>query len=505
MSVAPAVGARWPRAREQRAVGAPGATRSAAAPVPGLTGLGSAELGPVRRFLVRRPGVVDAGVVLVFTGWAVFTGVGADSMYGLGAHLGAQQVQRMQVASLVLTAAGALTLTRRRGRPALTAAVVGVLGVLALAATGATSGFELGLALALYALAARERPVVTWVVTGATVVALLAAARVLPLPLTVNALVLGADPAQAGGLEAVERRARGDALFSVVWAQTAVPVLVLALLAVAVGTSVRNRRMHVARILEAADALGREQEQRLRLAQAGERARIAREMHDIVAHSVSVMIALGHGASVALDHAPERSRAALEDLVATGRSALGDMRRILGVLHEDGTAPLPSPAAPPAGDPHSAAPAAPMQPQPGGPDLDALLEGFRRAGLPVRATVSDRVGREGPEPLEELDANLGLAVYRIVQESLTNALRHAGGTAGVEVRVLVGDEHVEVVVTDAGARPGDGPGPGTGPGSQRGLVGLRERAAAFGGTLEAGPHGTGWRVRARLARNGAGT
>ena len=471
---------------------------AASTPTPVRTELPARRLGPVRRFFERFPAASDALVVLVFAGWALLTGVGADSMYGLSTHLGGERVLRMQWASLLLTAAGALTLTRRRGRPVLVAALLGALGVLALATTGAPSGFELGVAFALYAVAASRRPAVTWATSAATVTAVLVAARLLPLPATVSALVLGADPAQAGGLDAVARRARdGFFLQSVVWAQTAVPVLVLALLAIAIGTSVRDRRLHVARLLDAAAALAHEQEQRLRLARASERARIARDMHDVVAHSVSVMVALGDGASAALERAPERSRAALDDLVATGRSALGDMRRILGVLHEDDDAPPPGGGAPAVGDDPGALPHAPVEPQPGGADLNALVDRFRRAGLPVRTR-----GLAG-EDLRSLDASLGLAVFRIVQESLTNALRHAPGTAAVHVVVHPGAEHVEVVVTDAGTCTDVEPGSarGSGSGSQRGLVGMRERAAVFGGTVEAGPHGPGWRVRALLPRN----
>nr|WP_276612413.1 histidine kinase [Kineococcus vitellinus] len=411
----------------------------------------------------------------------------------------------MQWTSLLLTTAGALVLTRRRRRPVLVAALVGVLGVLALATTGAPSGFELGLALALHAVAASRRPAVTWTASAATVTALLVAARLLPLPATVSALVLGADPASSGGLDALAQRAREGHFFqSVAWAQTAVPVVVPALLAIAIGTSVRNRRLELARVVEAANALAHEQEQLTRLARAGERARIAREMHDVVAHSLSVVVALGDGASAALERAPDRSRAALEDLVATGRSALGDVRRILGVLHEDdeeegADARGPAGAAPAPGGAPGAPLQAPVEPQPGSVDLDALVERFRRAGLPVRTAGA------GGEDLRELGASLGLTVYRIVQESLTNALRHAPGTDAVLVEVRTGPGRVEVVTTDAGAGAGPGSGAGSGPGSQRGLVGMRERAAAFGGTLEAGPHGRGWRVRAVLPRSGEGS
>jgi len=224
-----------------------------------------------------------------------------------------------------------------------------------------------------------------------------------------------------------------------------------------------------------------------------------------------VMIALGGGARAAVDWAPDRSREALDELVATGRAALGDVRRVLGVLHDDG----PRAPALAAGSGHDTGPAdgrpgdpraggvrptgtsagaasgdepTPFEPQPGSVDLGALVERFRSAGLPVRTTGLADTG------LTELDANRQLTVYRVVQEALTNVLRHAPGTPAVDVAVRRDAGTVEVLVTDGGPTlPVD-----ASPGSQRGLVGMRERAAAFGGHVEAGPYGRGWRVRALL-------
>jgi len=485
-----------------------------------FTELSARRLGPVRRYLARHPVVMDVLLVAGFTAWALLMGLGADSMYALHAYLGGERVLQMQVWSLALTVAGALALLARRRRPVLVAVVVGLLGVLALATTGASSGFEVGLAIALYAVARAERPAVTWSVCAGTVVALLVAARLLPLVTTVGSISLGIDPDDADDLAALAGSASaGGFLQSAVWYQVAVPILVLALLAVAWGTSVRNRRLHVAAFVDAANALARDLEQRERLAQAAERARIAREMHDVVAHSISVMVALGGGASAAIDWAPERSRTALDELVRTGRSALGDMRRVLGVLHDDsdgvshvsvgpdgaspdgaggggrghGGEPTTAPAAPAsasvrAGGPAPEAVDAPLEPQPGTPDLVALVERFRRADVAVTAAGLADSG------LDELDASLQLAVYRIVQEALTNVLRHAPGAGAVTVGVHRHEGRVEVVVTDEGPTV---PVPEA-HGSGRGLVGMRERAAVFGGTAEAGPHGAGWQVRAVL-------
>ncbi|MBE7699773.1 two-component sensor histidine kinase [Oerskovia sp. Sa1BUA8] len=464
------------------------------APPPVFTELSARRLGPVRRYLVRHPVVVDVLLVVCFAAWASLMGLGADSMYVLHAYLGGEQVLQMQLTSLALTVCGAVALCWRRRRPVLVAVVMSVLGVAALAATGATSGFEVGVAIALYAVARSRRPVVTWAVCAASVAALLVGARLLPLATTVGAISMGLDPGDAA--EAAAGRV-GAFLQSAVWYQTAVPVLVLALLAVALGTSVRNRRLHVAAFVDAANALARDLEQRERLAQAAERARIAREMHDVVAHSISVMVALGGGAAAAIDWAPDRSRTALDELVATGRSALGDMRRVLDVLHDDDGDGADGPVAAagtPASDvgtPASTVGGAPLEPQPGTPDLTALVERFRTADLPVTASGLTDAGLDG------LDASMQLAVYRMVQEALTNVLRHAPGTPAVEVGVTRGREHVEVIVTDGGPTVPVEPAHG----AQRGLVGMRERAAVFGGTVEAGRNGAGWQVRAVLPLN----
>lgn len=434
---------------------------------PTFTELSARPLGPVRRFLRRRPVVVDLLLAAGFAGWALLLGVGADSMYSLHARFGGDRVLQMQLASLGLTAAGMVALLLRRRRPVLVAVAMTLLGVGALAATGATSGFEVGTAVALFAVATRREPLVTWSVLAGTVAALLVAAWLLPLPRVVGSLVAGLDP--DGG---------GRGLGGTVWFQTAAPVLVLALLAVATGTNARSRRLHLAAFVEQANALAREQEQRVQLARASERAGIAREMHDVVAHSVSVMVTLGGGAAAALDQAPDRSRAALGELVATGQAALRDMRRVLDVLHEE--APGTGAA--------SGAPVAPRAPQPGAGDLGALADRFRTAGLALHATGLDDRG------LATLPAALQLAVFRIAQEALTNVLRHAPGTAGAELAVRRTGAAVELVVTDLG----DAHAVPAGTGAGRGLLGMRERAAAFGGAVEAGPHESGWRVRAVL-------
>lgn len=438
------------------------------APVPLFTEMSARHLGPVRRFFVRRPGAMDAVVVLWFLLPAVLTARSTPESLELPADLKAE----IGTWGLALALLGAVVLVWRRHRPVEVTAVMASLGVLAFVMAGSTAGFELGLALALYCVAASRSALVTWTTMVLSTAALLAAAWFSERSALVSgAAILAApepgDPALASFAPDTFQ----------VWMLNAGAIVVFCLLAVAIGTSVRNRRLHVADLVDRANALARDRDQQARLARAAERARIAREMHDVVAHSVSVMIALGAGASAALDRSPDRSRAALDELAETGRSALADMRRVLGVLDE--TEPRSTPE--PGGE------AAPLDPQPGSTDLIALVERFRTAGLPVRATG---LGQGTLPP----DTSLQLAVYRIVQEGLTNALRYAGGTAQVDLAVRRTAVGVEIELVDQGpAVPVAGSH-----GAERGLIGMRERAAVYGGTVAAGPYAHGWRVLAVL-------
>lgn len=398
------------------------------------------RLGPVRRFLLRHPVAMDALVVAVFL---------------LSLVPVAARPEPTAYYLLVVLAAGALWF--RRARP-LTVLVV-LLGLAVVMGTVATrlEPLDLAVAFALYAVATTRDAKVAW---GAYALALVVTATVLWFAPATGELTYE-TPQGAEALTPTQQQA---------WALAVTTTALLYLLAVAIGTSVRNRRRHLADLLDRANALARDRELQARMARAEERSRIAREMHDVVAHSLSVMITLADGAGAALDRSPERAREALTELGTTGRAALTDVRRILGVL--DGAADL--------------------DPQPGAGDLTTLAERFRTAGLPVRLT---RTGPDLPD-----DAGLQLAVYRIVQESLTNALRHASGTERVDATVAVGRDAVVVDVTDRG-----GPVPAP-PGVGRGLVGMRERAAVYGGTVTSGPdpHG-GWRVHAELPiENGDG-
>jgi signal transduction histidine kinase len=233
------------------------------------------------------------------------------------------------------------------------------------------------------------------------------------------------------------------------------------------GVSIRQRRALLASLEERAARLEFERDQEGRLGAAAERARIAREMHDIVSHNLTVMIGLADGATYALQSAPEAAGSAMQRVSATGRQALAEMRRLLGVLRDD-------PAA------------EPFEPQPGLDRLDELLARVEAAGIPVSIAI------EG-DP-HELSGGVQLAVFRVAQEALTNALKHASRPATARLALRIAGGRVKLTVTNTGL---EAAGPGAG---GRGLRGMRERAAAYGGTLEAGPlPDGGWRVHLSVA------
>jgi signal transduction histidine kinase len=186
-----------------------------------------------------------------------------------------------------------------------------------------------------------------------------------------------------------------------------------------------------------------------------EQARIARELHDVIAHNVSVMVVQAAAANDVFDTRPDRAREALRAIEASGRSALGELRRLLGVVRDDG---------------------AEYAPQPGLDRLDELVAHVRAAGLPVSISI------EGdPRPLP---AGVDLSAYRVVQEALTNTLKHAHATR-VDVALRYGDDELGVEVRDDGSSGDADDGAG------RGLIGMRERVTAFGGSLETGPASSG--------------
>jgi len=239
------------------------------------------------------------------------------------------------------------------------------------------------------------------------------------------------------------------------------------------GDLMRWRRGYYQALEERAARLERERDAQAQIAAAAERARIARELHDVVAHNVSVMVVQADGAGYALDSAPDRAREALETIASTGRQALQEMRGLLGVLRSSDSGPDSR---------------AELAPQPGIEQVAGLLEQTRAAGLPVSFAV------EGVP--RELAAGPALAAYRIVQESLTNARKHGGPAATASVRLRFREDALVVEVTDDGR--GSRPGSGTDE-AGHGLLGMRERVETYGGTVAAGGRpGGGWRVTASL-------
>jgi signal transduction histidine kinase len=229
-------------------------------------------------------------------------------------------------------------------------------------------------------------------------------------------------------------------------------------LAWVLGKTVRVGQLRGDQLALKAAELERRRDAEVQVALVDERSRIARELHDVVAHSVSLMVLQAGAARQALDWQPGRARQPLLAIEATGREAMGELRRMLTVLRD-----------------HSEI--GELAPQPSLRQLDVLLGQMQAAGMPVRLTVEGFV--------DDLPKGVDLSAYRIIQEALTNSLKHSSHSA-VDVRVRRIDDAIEVEVQDAGpALNGDAPGVG------HGLVGMRERTALYGGVFEAGPRNDG--------------
>jgi len=339
----------------------------------------------------------------------------------------------------------------RRHRPVAVLAAVAV--VSALTAPIEVGGTQLHEGMLLVALAVATHAVLAHA-ASLRVAAACAVATLLGAALLVNVRP-GAVIAGSPGLIArqpVDLAALGS---------TVVDLLGIGALVWAAALSVRffgQQRVTAAERLETAE---RERAQLGRVAVAEERARIARELHDIVAHSLSVIVLQAQGAEYAFDRDPDRSRAALRTIGTTGADALDEIRQLVRILRGGDDEPTRD---------HAVA---------------SVVERARAAGAAVDLIIDG-----GPAALP---GGVALAVYRIVQESLTNALKHAGPAPAVTVRVAYRPGAVELEVTDNGAAPTRPPSGG------HGLVGMRERATLYGGTFDAGPtFGGGWRVRARI-------
>jgi signal transduction histidine kinase len=279
--------------------------------------------------------------------------------------------------------------------------------------------------------------------------------------------------------------------------------LLVLLPTVAVGVAIRVWRRRAGESAERLRVAEAEHEAQTRRAVALERARIASEMHDVVTHNVSVMVVQAGAARRVLDSSPGEAREALLAVEASGRTAMTELRHLLGLLaptgegRGDAADAGDAAGAPVPGEPGNAAPApepgAALAPQPGVARIPALLGSVCAAGVPVELSVEAPGGMP-----RDLPPGVDLAAFRVVQEALTNVIKHAG-QARTMVRLDYGPRDLLITVSDDGRPAAGGQPPPGGGGDGRGLIGLRERIAVYGGELDAGPRpGGGWRLAARI-------
>ncbi|MEV7429768.1 sensor histidine kinase [Nocardioides sp. NPDC092400] len=367
--------------------------------------------------------------------------------------------------------------------------VLGLLAPLALAAFGGDLAFLLLSAAAIVPLLwRRSHPVaVFWAVTAVHVLQVLAVDEPVlgqvAWPVAVYSVARHAPARHGWAALAVSALAAvtasldwGGTGTDTQWSTVVANTMFLGAIAAtawALGTLGRTRQAYVDALVERSARVEREAAQQVALAGADERARIAREMHDVVAHGLSVIVVQADGARYAARTDPEVAARTLETVASTGREALTEMRRMLGLLRAEDDGGTPA-----------------LRPQPGLADLDALVAEARTAGARVEARL--------PDPAAVVPDGVGLTAYRVVQEALTNVRKHAGPDVAVRIEVAVtgsaGGRAVEVLVEDDGrgaAAADDGRG--------LGLLGMRERVGAHGGSVEAHARtGGGFSVSARI-------
>ncbi len=419
--------------RTQNQAGEPERTAASPAELPSVerraAEFAARRRGVVRTYFYNHPRIMDVVVVLAYL------------LAGAGIFI-APQSDTNGSAHFVIVGASAIVLMFRRDKPLAVLAILSVFELLNIGMVPNSGNIGISIWFALYAVAVAYRPLRSFPL------AVLAA-----VPLSVYTLFFYQYP--SGLLTADGPSATVTGLIS------AIMMLLANIIAAGIGASVRSRRAHEAELRQWAV-------RNAQLASVAERNRIAREMHDVVAHSLTVMVALSDGAAVVVKRDPAKAGEVLEQLSQTGRMALADMRRVLGVLRADGGIQ--------------------RTPQPAHTDMRALIEGFRQAGLSINFS------RSGP-PIPD-DPSLALTVYRIVQESLTNVLRYGAAVSRVKVALVHNAEEGQLSITVED----DGHGTlersiGTG----RGIAGMRERAGIFAGTLDAGPRAQGgWLVQAIL-------
>ena len=390
----------------------------------------------VYEFLRRHPTGVD-------TFWAVVL-FGTSSLWALSVHSGT--APRLTAVAVVVALSVAVALRRRA--PVKMLLLVVAVGAAQLALDSSVSPADFAMLVIIYTVSVQGDP--RWASMAALIGGLFAA------PLSqLRWPVEGENIA-------------GRIFFTVV---LSVPFV----LAWVLGDSMRTRRAYFDQLEERATRLEKEREAQAKVAVAAERARIARELHDVVAHNVSVMVVQADGAAYVLDAAPDQAKQALETISSTGRQALAEMRRLLGVLRT--------------GDVRESGE---YVPQPDVGQIEDLVEQVRSTGTTVDFKIE---GTARPLP-----SGVELTAYRIVQEALTNSRKHGGPDVGTSVRLVYFDDGLGLLVEDDGRGAThemyeDGGADGRG----HGMIGMRERVGMVGGTLDAGPRpGGGFRISALL-------
>jgi signal transduction histidine kinase len=403
------------------------------------------ERAPHRDALQRRFGIAGALIMVTYATLAVgAASLSVDPPFATPTW-----------SMLTLGICGLTVLAARHRYPRL--AFAGSMGLAVLSLFGGSGAESLLAVIAMYSAGVRRSASVAWLCFGVAMICGALGALALSVRGSIGPPILGLMPPVAPR----------DTLLD--WANVYVIIAAVLLIATLLGTNVGHRQRHIGELVDRAERLARERDQHAETAGALERERIAREMHDVIAHSLSVMIAMSDGAHAAAGERPDEAKRAIARVAETGRNTLGEVRRLLGsVRGERGGFEAE----------HS--------PQPDASQLTSLVTEFVAAGLPVRLDVT---GAPSADP------GLGLTVYRIVQESLTNVLRHAQHVESVSVMVTWLDHEVTIVVRDLASAV-------TSPSSAgRGILGMQERVALYDGVIEAGPHRDGgWRMFARLKR-----
>lgn len=404
----------------------------------------SSGFARARRWLRDHPLAFDATLALCVL-VSMICGSFADPGTGHGPTFGTRTPEAFSVLLMVLAA---VALVQRRRRPMVVLAATGALSALEYVLMDPPAPVVMSAVIALYTVASRTDRPTTWRVGLLTMGGL-----------TVAAMVFGSTP----------------------WySQENLGVFAWTGMASAAGDAVRSRRAFIDAIRERAERAERTREEEARRRVAEERLRIARDLHDVVAHHIALVNVQAGVAAHVMDKRPDQAKEALAHVRDASRSALNELRVTVGLLRQQGD------------------PEAPTEPAPGLAVLAELVDTFRNAGLPVEVACAER---------EKLPAAVDLAAYRVIQEALTNVRKHAGAGAKAEVSVIRVGATAEITVLDNGrgsAALRDAPTSAGRPDEDldsggHGLLGMRERVTALGGALTAGPrYGGGFRVHAIL-------